>query len=57
MTAVQISLLVTGLVMLAWLVWGVREYRRTGQATWLWMSVLLGISFVGLLGQLARISR
>ena len=56
MTAVVlISLLVTGLVMLGWVVWGVREYRRTGKPQWLWMAVLLGISFlVSCSTQLAR---
>ncbi len=45
-TSVMISFLVTGLVMLGWLIWGIREYNRTGKATWLWMAVLLGISLV-----------
>ena len=44
--AVKISFLVSGLLMLAWLIWGVREYKRTGKATWLWMSVLLGVSLL-----------
>lgn len=50
-TAVAISLLVTGLVSLAWLVWGIREYRRTGRAQWLWMSILLGVSVVVVLAR------
>lgn len=45
-TAVKISFLVTGLLMIGWLIWGIREYNRTGKATWLWMSVLLGVSLV-----------
>ena len=34
------------MVMLGWLVWGIREYRRTGRAQWLWMAVLLGLGLV-----------
>ena len=53
-TGVTISLIVSGLVMVAWIVWGVREFRRTGNAQWLWMAVLLGISFLVVLSQLSR---
>ena len=45
-TAVRISFLLTGLVMLGWMIWGIREYRRTGRATWLWLGVLMGVSLV-----------
>ena len=56
MTAVQISLLISGLFMVAWIFWGVREYRRTGQTTWLLMAALLGVSFLVMLSQLSRLS-
>lgn len=45
-TAVRASLLVTGLVLVGWMVWGVREYRRTGRATWLLLGVLMGVSLL-----------
>ena len=45
-TAVRISFLVSGLVMVGWMVWGIREYRRTGRATWLWLGVLMAVSLV-----------
>jgi hypothetical protein len=45
-TAVQISFLVTGVVLLGWMIWGIREYRRTGRATWLWLGVLMAVSLV-----------
>jgi len=54
-TGVTISLIVSGLVMVGWVVWGVREFRRTGNAQWLWMAVLLGISFLVVLSQLSRL--
>ena len=40
--------------MIGWAVWGVREYRRTGNLQWLWMAGLLGISLLVTLTQLAR---
>lgn len=53
-TAVTISLVVSGLLMAAWVVWGVRQYRRTGELQWLWMAALLCVSFLVVLSQLAR---
>lgn len=53
-TAVTISFLVSGVLMLAWLVWGVREYRRSGNVQWLWMAALLGVSLLVMLSQLSR---
>lgn len=53
---VWISLAVTGLLMLAWIVWGVREYRRTGRATWLWMAVVLGVGLVVSVGRWVSLS-
>ena len=44
--AMWVSLLVGAVLMLGWLVWGIREYRRTGRAQWLWMAVLLGFGLV-----------
>jgi hypothetical protein len=43
-TAVLISFWATALVTLAWMIRGVREYRRTGRGTWLWLGVLMGVS-------------
>ncbi len=45
-TSVQISFAVTALFLVGWMIWGVRQYRRTGQATWLWLGVLMGIALV-----------
>ena len=45
-TYVTISYLLTGLVLLGWMVFGFVHYRRTGNATWLWMGVLMGVSLV-----------
>ncbi len=53
-TAVRISLVVTGLVLVGWMVWGVIQYRRTGQATWLWMGALMAISLVAALARYWR---
>jgi hypothetical protein len=53
-TAVTISLALSGLLMIGWVIWGVREYRRTGALMWLWMSAMLAISLLVVLGQLAR---
>jgi heme/copper-type cytochrome/quinol oxidase subunit 3 len=53
-TAVAIGLVLSGLLMIGWAGWGVREYRRTGNLQWLWMAALLGMSFLVLLSQLAR---
>lgn len=52
-TAVMLSYIVTGVIMAAWIVWGIREYRRTGRAQWLWMACLLGVSLLFTLTQLA----
>ncbi len=52
--AVQVSFLVTGLFLVGWMVWAVREYRRTGQAMWLWLGVLMAI---GLMSGFARFPR
>jgi hypothetical protein len=43
-TAVAISFLVTALVLVGWMIWGIREYRRTGKAMWLWLGVLMAAS-------------
>ena len=40
--AAGLSVLVGLAFMVGWVVWGVRQYRRTGQAQWLWMAVALG---------------
>ena len=53
-TAVQISFLVSGLFLVGWMVWGVRQYRRTGQATWLWLGALMAISLVGAIARYPR---
>jgi hypothetical protein len=45
-TTVAISFLVTGLFLVGWMVWGYREYRRTGRAQWLWLGALMGVSLV-----------
>jgi hypothetical protein len=45
-TAVLVSFLATAAVLLGWMVWGIREYRRTGRATWLWLGVLMAVSLV-----------
>jgi hypothetical protein len=45
-TAVLISFLVTALFLVGWMIWGVREYRRTGRAMWLWLGVLMGVSLL-----------
>ena len=45
-TAVAISFLVTALVLVGWMVWGIREYRRTGKAMWLWLGILMAGSLL-----------
>jgi hypothetical protein len=45
-TAVAISFLVTALVLVGWMIWGIREYRRTGRAMWLWLGILMGVSLL-----------
>ncbi|MGB7982669.1 MAG: hypothetical protein WCF36_17955 [Candidatus Nanopelagicales bacterium] len=45
-TAVRVSFVVTGLVLLGWMVWGIRTYQRTGQATWLWLGVVMAFALV-----------
>ncbi|MGB8021564.1 MAG: hypothetical protein WCF04_10085 [Candidatus Nanopelagicales bacterium] len=37
-------MLFTAVVIVAWIIWGVREYRRTGRPQWLWMAVLMLVS-------------
>lgn len=44
--SVAISFLVTGLVLIGWMIFGFREFRRTGRATWLWLGVLMGVSLL-----------
>jgi hypothetical protein len=46
-TAVAISFLGTALFLVGWMIWGIREYRRTGKAMWLWLGVLMAASLVG----------
>lgn len=50
--AVLAIVLVTGAVMLGWIVWGFREYRRTGRTQWLWMAVVMLVGLVITLGRL-----
>jgi NADH:ubiquinone oxidoreductase subunit H len=45
-TAVLVSFLVTALFLDGWMIWGVREYRRTGRAMWLWLGILMGVSLL-----------
>ena len=45
-TAVAISFVVTALVLVGWMIWGIREYRRTGKAMWLWLGVLMAASLL-----------
>ena len=45
-TAVAISFLVTALFLVGWMIWGIREYRRTGKAMWLWLGVLMAGSLL-----------
>jgi len=45
-TSVAISFLVTGLFLVGWMVFGFVQYRRTGNATWLWLGVIMAISMV-----------
>ncbi len=47
--AILVSVLLTGIIMVAWIVWGVREYRRTGSPQWLWMAALLSVSILVML--------
>ena len=51
---VTLSFVISGVLMIGWVFWGVREYRRTGSLMWLWMAVMLTISLLVMLGQLAR---
>jgi hypothetical protein len=44
--------LVIGAVMVGWIAWGYREYRRTGRAQWLWMA---GVMLLGLVAGLSRV--
>jgi purine-cytosine permease-like protein len=44
--SVTISFLVAGVVLVGWMVFGFREYRRTGRATWLLLGVLMGVSLL-----------
>jgi hypothetical protein len=53
-TSVLISYLLTGLFLVGWMVFGFVHYRRTGNATWLWLGVLMGVSLVSALIGLAR---
>jgi hypothetical protein len=39
-------------VMVGWMVWGYREYRRTRRAQWLWMA---GVMLLSLGAGLARV--
>jgi heme A synthase len=50
--AILAIVLVTGAVMLGWIIWGFREYRRTGRAQWLWMGVVMLVGLVVSLGRL-----
>ena len=52
--SVLISYLVTGLFLLGWMVFGFVHYRRTGNATWLWLGVLMGVSLVSAFLGIAR---
>ncbi len=52
----QIGLLITGLVMLAWIVWGFRQYRRTNRGHWLYMSLLLGFGLLMMLVNYGRLT-
>jgi purine-cytosine permease-like protein len=42
--SVTASIVVTALVLAVWMIVGIREYRRTGRATWLWLGVLMAVS-------------
>jgi hypothetical protein len=46
-TAVAISFLVTALFLVGWMIWGIREYRRTGKAMWVWLGILMAASLLG----------
>ncbi len=45
-TAVAISFAVTAGFLVGWMLWGIREYRRTGRAHWLWLGALMAVSLV-----------
>lgn len=46
--------LVLAAVIIGWIVWGVREYRRTGNAMWLWMAAVMLVSLFATLSQVRR---
>jgi hypothetical protein len=45
-TSVLVSFLLTGLVLVGWMVFGFIQYKRTGKGTWLWLGVLMGVSLI-----------
>ena len=51
---VTITFVISGVLMIGWAVWGIRQYRSTGALMWLWMSLMLGVSLLVTLSQLAR---
>jgi hypothetical protein len=53
-TSVMISLAVTGLFLVGWMVFGVVAYRRTGRATWLWLGALMAVSLVAAFARYPR---
>ncbi len=55
-STMQIGLLITGLVMLGWIVWGFRQYRRTNQGHWLYMSLMLGFGLLMMLVNYGRLT-
>lgn len=50
-----VVLIVTAMVGLAWLVWGVREYQRTGRTQWLWLAGVLLLSVIAMFSQMQQL--
>lgn len=46
--------LVLAVVMIGWIVWAAREYRRTGKPMWLWMAAVMLASLFATLSQVRR---
>jgi hypothetical protein len=42
-SAAKYVALVSLVIIVAWVIWGVREYRRTGRTVWLWMAAVMAI--------------
>lgn len=39
----------TAVILVAWVVWAVVQYRRNGRTQWLWLAVILAVALLAMI--------